>query len=179
MDPKSATGIVAFGNASPEVTAAAAALVATTSMVASLPAAGTDGAATAKAAAKKTTVAKDDAHVLKRQTLIDSLGLKESYENRYTREGETVPPSLLEKIANGNKELSAHDKKFAQDNSVKTIVELTQTFAELDNKVKDIELRILEGVVSLQHEIATRELQLGKLVVEGNQNREKRRIARA
>ena len=136
VDPKSATGIVALGTAAPAITAVAAALVATASMVADLPAAGS--ATTAKAAAKKVAKAKDEAHVQKRQALVDNLNLYEVHRQNWLLEGQPTP-MLLAKIAAGEKELAEHDKKHAKDNSVKDLVELTNTLYQLDNAAQDIE----------------------------------------
>ena len=86
---------------------------------------------------------------------------------------------LEDKLTTFEADLGAHDKKYAADNSIKNIAELTATFADLDSKVKDVESRIVEGVIDLQHEIASRELQLEKLVAEQNELLAKRRIARS
>ena len=80
-------------------------------------------------------------------------------------------PELLAKIAAGKKKLEEHDKKHARDNSVKELVELTSTFYQFDNAVKDIEKRIVAGVVRLAHEVTTKELRLETLVDECNKKK--------
>ena len=86
---------------------------------------------------------------------------------------------MLEKLAVNKKALAVHDKQHETDNSVKTIAELTHSFADIDAKVKDVEARILQGVINLQHEINTRELQLEKLDQEQNDLRATSRKARS
>lgn len=150
----------------------------TSNMVADLPAT----VSTAKAGAKssgKTQLRKDNQHVRDRQTLLELIGQFESYRARFIREKEEVLQTVHDKLAAGIAALEEHDKKHANDNSIKNIAELTAIFADVDAKVKEVEARILEGVVNLQHEIAPREQQLEKLVAEQNAFLEKRRSARA
>ena len=163
VDPDSATGILQCGDASTGVTTAAAAHVVTTNMVADLPVAKVAAKATAKATAK-TQLKKDTSHIKARQVIVENIGLYESYRDEYLRGKEVVPQACLDGIAQGRKALAEHDKQHVVDTSAKTIAELAGSFAEIDTKVKNVEERILQGVINLQHEVTTRELQLEKLV---------------
>ena len=76
-------------------------------------------------------------------------------------------------------ELEALNTKCAIDNSVKIIAECTATFADINKKVENVAARIVTGVASLGQEIASRELQLEKLLAEQNTLLAKRKEARA
>ena len=95
-------------------------------MVADLPATGATAKATAKSVGK-TQLRKDNQHIRERQTLIECIGQFESYRDQFIREKEEVPQAVHDKLAAGITALATHDKKYANDNSIKTIAELTHT----------------------------------------------------
>ena len=176
VDPTSATGIVALGNEPPSILGAAAALVTTTVTVATLPAAGTGPAA--KASAKAVAKANIAEHATQRQAIVDNLTLYEVHRAKATAQS---PPTamLLAKIEVETKRLADHDKQHAKDKKLKDLVSLTNRFEGLNDEVEAIEKRIVSGVITLAHELATRELQLEMLVVECNKKKEERRVARS
>ena len=81
--------------------------------------------------------------------MVELIGQYTAHRGRYTRDKKDIPQMLHDKIASFESELVAHDKKFAADNSITNIAELTASFADLDAKVKDVESRIVEGVIGL------------------------------
>ena len=151
IDPKTAAGIVAFGNTTTAVATAAAAVVLSDTIVQSLPANGTtaaNGKGTSKGAAK-TQLRQDTSHKKERETLVANIGQHLSQSDRYISDHKEPPKKLLDNINKFNTELAALDNKFAVDNSIKNIAGFAATFADLDTKVEDVAARIVKGVASL------------------------------
>ena len=132
-----------------------------------------------KGGKSKTIKAKDERHTQQRMAITDNLVTYDRVREKFLSSKEEVPPGLLANIAEAKKKLAEHDKQHEQDNSIRTIAEVADKFYQLDQAVTAIQERILDQTICLAHEVATRELQLEKLVAECNEKKEQRKIARA
>lgn len=130
-------------------------------------------------ASSKTQLKQDTSASRDRQSIVHNIGLFEKRRDMLLEGGEQAPQACLDGIARRTRAFAEHDKQHVVDTSAKTIAGLTVDCAAIDGQVKDVEDRILQGVISLQHEINTRELLLEKLVEEKNTLLDKRKLARA